>query len=300
MSELGRPPEFGSDGEDPPVRSPSVLVAEDFCFVAVPGPGAEKKYAAQVLRDGSRSGLSSEFIGVKDWLERTISPMIRPSDAKTLALRHSDAKALAALGGVAGVVLAGPIGAAIFAGAGAGIGALIARRDLEGGVRHSGAYEKFIEKYNAFLGQYTSRVVEIRRIQVLKCWVRDDPIIQLSPGSITSKSVDLTLGISEQETRQLGGHIGVGKLTRASLNAQVSARISRVLTVTRQEKVTNSLTLDNSRSADRYRRFAIWHPEETVDVSALRLLAGNLMWTTLTTVSFTPAEAVALTSSEVR
>jgi len=284
MSELGHAPEFGPLGQEPPIRSPMALIAEEFYFSAVRQAADGSVPPVEILRGSSTIELSNELIKAKAWLSQRETPTLVRSIGTELAATGGITAAMAAPV-IAGAVIAGPIGAIVGLGAGLGAGYLAAKRD---------------EKYRTAHGRSrTSMVAEVRRIRVYQRWMRDSPITQLAPGSSASREVEIVVGVSEQTTLEIGAQMGIGKLTPANLSGQVSARISEVLTLTRQEKLAFRINLDNSGDKDQYRIFAIWHVEDTIEVDALQSNAGALTWKRLAGTSFAPSESAVLTSREI-
>jgi hypothetical protein len=166
------------------------------------------------------------------------------------------------------------------------------------------------------------RMTQIRRIQVYKYWARDEPISRLAPGTSSSKTVEVSVGISRQTSRELAVQLGVHDLTFMRLTSQVSTRVAESITMTKQRKVAYTLTLDNTANSDRYRLFAIWHIENMVKVDAVPAtlseswispfstsstptptgghLPAKIAWEPLSATRFASSEAAVVTSAAIR
>lgn len=85
----------------------------------------------------------------------------------------------------------------------------------------------------------------------------------------------------------------------AKLNSELSAKLGRTITLTEERQTSESLELSNDGNSTSYRRFALWHPEYTLRISALVGTGEAISWRDRTTVTFVPPSAVALTCTDV-
>lgn len=91
-------------------------------------------------------------------------------------------------------------------------------------------------------------------------WEREDPPTQLPPGGSVETSTSLRMGLTNEQLDELARSVGVSSKmgSRARLNAALSQKTATKFTVSREQTVTQTLTLTNPSDAS-YRLFALWH-----------------------------------------
>lgn len=276
-----RAPEFGSDGTDPPIRSQPTTVSQEFFTCTVYRGQAQVDPLPLLMRIVEPV---PDFEEAREWLRQNLSSQDRPSNLEL----PTAAVALGAgvIGGVAGTVLTcsgGPIGLVVGA---AAYGAQIMRRER-------------MERKGYFGGEPAGkRTLELRRLQCSKRWLRDEPVSQLAPGTKVAKATRVTLGLSSAATRDLATSMGLGGISTAHLNAQLSGRLSQVVTLSEQREVTETLTLENQQTGH-YRRVAVWHVEDEIRVDVLGMTEDRLLWKTRAVATFTSSQSPVLTSVDI-
>lgn len=279
--ELVRAPEFGSDGTDPPIRSQSTTVSQEFFTCTVCRAPDQVDPLQLIMRVVEPV---PDFEDAREWLCQNLSSQDRSVNSEL----PNAALALGAgvIGGVAGTVLTcsgGPIGLVVGA---AAYGAQIMRRE-------------HMERKEYFGGEPTGkRILELRRLQYSKRWLRDEPVSQLAPGTRAAKAARVTLGLSSAATRELATSMGLGGISTAHLSAQLSGRLSQTVTLSEQREVTETLTLENHQ-AGHYRRVAVWHVEDEIRVEVLGATGDRLFWKTRAVATFTSSKVPVLTSVDI-
>jgi hypothetical protein len=114
---------------------------------------------------------------------------------------------------------------------------------------------------------------EMRRLVYAARWQREDPVIQLPPGSTHEMAHSVTTGLSVEHSQMLAKSLGlaVGGDTagfQAKLDSQLQQEFGLKLNITAQEERSTKLTLTN-QSSDCYRLFALWHVDYRITVHAL-------------------------------
>lgn len=164
---------------------------------------------------------------------------------------------------------------------------------------------------------------ELRRISYMSHWRREDPVSQLAPGTsfqktvrfetglTTSESEELLRSLEASESQGLSGSLGakvpigwaeVGAKLGASINRNLEAKLSqylnRSITITSKSFLETIVALTNDSASGTYRRFALWHPVETMSVDVLDIaFLGTLCWMPLSRASFAaPSSSINMTS----
>jgi hypothetical protein len=114
---------------------------------------------------------------------------------------------------------------------------------------------------------------ELRRLVYAARWQREDPVVQLPPGSTHEMTHTVTTGLSVERSQMLARSLGlsVGGDTaglQAKLNSQLQEDFGFKLNISAQEERSTKLTLTN-QSSDCYRLFALWHVDHRITVDAL-------------------------------
>jgi hypothetical protein len=105
-----------------------------------------------------------------------------------------------------------------------------------------------------------------KRLLYSQYWERDDPVIQLAPGETQVASVQLKSGLTDQVLREFSSSLGLGaKLTAVELSTQLSGRLSRTVTVSTELQTTMTKQLTNSREGYT-RRVAVWHVVHSISL----------------------------------
>ncbi|MGY1639461.1 hypothetical protein ACI78V_22670 [Geodermatophilus sp. SYSU D00742] len=288
MAELGPAPEFGKDGEDPPIKSPPSLVAEEFSICLVSRPRRLRKSAVEELLGGQpRPALPPDISRARQWLDERTLPELRRGFRNELSENLPPALGIAGsyVGGgaggiaVAAAIVGGPVGlAAVIAAAGvaaAGAGILSSKR--QDARRRSGQVDP---------GPQT---IEVRRVQLYKRWVREDPVTQLAPGSSATKEARLTVGLSDDVTQEISGKLGL-----SDLGAELSSKLTQTSTATEQHEYSRGVTLDSPEGVSR--KYAVWHVEGVIKVDVLGYKGSQMAFLPLTQKTFTASSAAVLTS----
>ena|ERR1039457_238430 len=114
---------------------------------------------------------------------------------------------------------------------------------------------------------------ELRRVVHAVRWQRQDPVIQLPPGSTLEVTHSVTTGLTVERSQMLAKSLGLSTGTNAAgVQARLSSQLNREfrlqLDIRAQEEKTRKLTVTNE-SAAHYRRFALWHVSHRITVDAL-------------------------------
>jgi hypothetical protein len=119
----------------------------------------------------------------------------------------------------------------------------------------------------ARLAQGSDTESEIRTLVYSQQWVRDDPIIQLPPGTSQEKQFTVTSGMAGTHMQELAKslNLGSGELTN-TLSSKVGFEVKVSTEVTR----TETLTLQND-NPDKYRLYARWSVVHRLDVFRIPL-----------------------------
>jgi hypothetical protein len=232
---LGNPPEFGSGGEWPPVRSASVEIA--------------------------RWDLGRSVLDVLEYRPRSMQLRIPelPEDRIVAAV------------GTATAFLAEPLGAAAKRRArvvAAGMDGLRNHtfKGPDKKLRKRLAALGYSEMDSVTLSGWTTTAI------YSQLWERDDPVTQLPPGASTEVSVALKLGLTEERaqevTESLGLRVGLGKSALTSLSRDLSEKSNYKVSLTAEKQVTKRQTLTSAKDGY-YRRVAIWYVVNGLAVMAI-------------------------------
>lgn len=119
----------------------------------------------------------------------------------------------------------------------------------------------------ARLAQGSDAESEIRKLVYSQQWARDDPIIQLPPGTSQQKQFTLTSGIAETHMHELAKSLN---LRSGELSGTLSSKIGFEVKVNVEATRTETLTLQND-SPDKYRLYARWGVVHRLDVFRIPL-----------------------------
>jgi len=114
---------------------------------------------------------------------------------------------------------------------------------------------------------------ELRRLLHAARWEREDPVIQLPPGSTHEMMHSVTTGLSIEHSQTLASSLGISVGSnlaglQTKLNSELKQEFGLKLDITVQEERSTKLTLANN-SDDHYRLFALWHVYHRLTVDAL-------------------------------
>lgn len=109
---------------------------------------------------------------------------------------------------------------------------------------------------------------EKRRLVYSQQWRRDDPPVQLAPGTSTKKHWTVTSGVTESRTQALGTALGMGAgLGSTAVSASLRTNFAINLTLRQETSHTSIVELNNATKRDR--RYAIWAVVHRVEVHRL-------------------------------
>lgn len=116
---------------------------------------------------------------------------------------------------------------------------------------------------------------ELRRIIHYIRWRREDPVTQLPPGLTTEITHSVTTGLSVEHSQSLASSLGLSIETpatgvQAKLSHQLNQDFGLKIDLTKQEEKSIKLILTNP-SNEHYRRFALWHLEHRFVIHALNV-----------------------------
>ena len=153
---------------------------------------------------------------------------------------------------------------------------------------------------------------EMREVVYSQAWERDDPIVQLPPGTTHEQSYSMTCGISETQTRELAQSLGLKLGKVGALTGELSSKFGIATTISEQRSLTDTVTLHND-GAQSYRLYARWFVRHELSIQRLETTegqgTGQEWWNgpvgpyariPLCQVSFMSPHTVVLTYCEVR
>jgi hypothetical protein len=117
----------------------------------------------------------------------------------------------------------------------------------------------------------------VRQLTYSQLWRRDDPIVQLPPGTAQERTYTVTTGIEQSRTRELSRSLGFKTGDAVVLSGSVGTKFGLQLTLSAQETHTVTLRLQNP-GTEKYRRFARWsvvHRLEVVSFSVQAISDGQ-------------------------
>jgi hypothetical protein len=122
---------------------------------------------------------------------------------------------------------------------------------------------------------------ELRRLVHAERWQRHDPVIQLPPGATHEVTHSVTTGLTAEGSQALSKALGLnlgGNVAgiQAGISSQLTRQFGLRLEITAQQEQAKKLTLSN-QSASRYTRYALWHVDHRVTVTALELLPSSVV-----------------------
>jgi hypothetical protein len=190
--------------------------------------------------DGSWPPVSSEPVLVADktFVVGVDGPDLQHVTSRFVGMGRA---AAAGSGALAAAALLGPIGL----GLGAGYVALTAGRKKR---RHRPEPEH-----------------EVRQLIYSQLWRRDDPIVQLPPGTTQETTYTVTTGIEQSRTRELSQSLGLKTGSPVALSGSLGTKFGLQLTLRAEETRADTLRLQNT-GTEKYRRFARWSVVHRLDV----------------------------------
>lgn len=259
-AELGQPPEFGSDGSDPPLESEPLNVSSSLVLSPVYGDvqTARARLLLLLLEKNKKGKYALRAEGVE--VERLIKELIEKR-------REFDGDPGSEEAETALIVMQME-----------DMGMTIFMEDLEKGTG---------EPREPVLLYYT------------KSWRRDDPVTQLPPGASLQRQVELKLGASASEYEDLSMHLeidispGLGRLS-TELNRKIGLRGSLKM----ERTTTETLSLTNP-SDSLYRRFAFWHVVDTISICRLSSKKNRLFWFEAERVEIVASSSISITYHDI-
>ena len=103
---------------------------------------------------------------------------------------------------------------------------------------------------------------EIRKLVYSQQWVRDDPIIQLPPGTAQEKQFSIAGGITQTHMQELAKSLNI---PAGELSTALSSKIGFEVNVKVEASQTETLRLQND-SPEKYRLYARWSVVHRLDV----------------------------------
>jgi len=235
-------PKFGPAGAEPPLTSAPVIISQAFFGVRLDEPSVQAAGAIRIL-SAPGAEVRSRFPEPVEWMNIT-------NWANWVQLYRAGTGALGA----------GWLELAFITGSNSR-GLRLAMDGLIGG-RTRGAWP-FMRLASKLCN------VEFRRVVYSQRWVRNDKIIQMSPGETLKRSTSRTVGISSTKSKELSRSLGFSRTGRAGvLQAQISERIETTVTIHEEHQDTQECGLTNDRTGY-YRRVACWYVQHEFAVDAL-------------------------------
>ncbi|MER7450875.1 hypothetical protein [Nocardia beijingensis] len=131
---------------------------------------------------------------------------------------------------------------------------------------------------------------EIRRVQVSQFWEREAHIEQLAPGTSSTRSSRIQMGVTEEQSRELTVNLCLPHIS--SLGPELTHKLGTATKLEQSREVERTIQLSNNRTGY-YRRIAIWHLINDVRIEALTVIHNGLGWAPRTTVRYSGSEQVA-------
>jgi hypothetical protein len=96
-------------------------------------------------------------------------------------------------------------------------------------------------------------------------WRRDDPVIQLPPGTNAEVASSIRTGLTAERSLEVARSLGA---SAKGLSPALSSKTSSKVAVLEERELSVKVSLANPL-ADAYRRFAVWHIVDRIEVRAL-------------------------------
>lgn len=137
--------------------------------------------------------------------------------------------------------------------------------------------------------------VEVRRLIVSQCWARESQIEQLAPGTSLTTTTRFTLGVTEEQTRDISLNLGRRAVDFAL--PELAAQVSQTRRTEKVQQIEKSILLSNDRTGF-HRRFALWRLVNVASIDAL-VLRDRLRWDQRSRLEFNSSPSIAISSFDV-
>jgi hypothetical protein len=138
--------------------------------------------------------------------------------------------------------------------------------------------------------------VELRRIRVLQHWEREPNIEQLAPGTTSTSTIRIRVGLSVEQVSELSATLGLPE--QRSVTPALSAKLGRTERIEQSREVERSVQSSNNRTGYD-RRVALWHLVDTITIDALAPAGDRLTWIPRGSTTLTTSTAIATTAVDI-
>ena len=280
MPNLPPPPEFGARGDDPPLFSPATLVHRAYFAAPAVAPesdarailGLTTSYQAALDTVGQDPGLRQQI----DILRRDYVPDVPPRSPQPASswvdMFRGQRGAWVAVGWGLAILLTSGVAAIALV-----VVVLVRRRGKD-------------PKNDSASPQ------EIRRVQVSQFWEREAHIEQLSPGTSSVRTSRIRIGVTEEQSHELSLNLGLPAIN--SVGPELTRKLGDTTRLELGREVETSIQLSNNRTGY-YRRVAVWHLVEDVQVEALTANYSGLAWAPRASVCYRGSERAATSFADI-
>lgn len=130
---------------------------------------------------------------------------------------------------------------------------------------------------------------EVRRMQITQRWEREAQIEQLAPGTTSTITTRFRLGITREQARDLSLHLGLPGVGDGFPGLR--SHLAETLRAEESQEIEKSVQLSNDR-VGYYRRIALWRLVNVVHVDALTI-GAELHWTQRSSLEYGTSSSVA-------
>jgi len=151
-----------------------------------------------------------------------------------------------------------------------------------------------IQGPDGVLGEANASV--LKRVTHSQRWRRNDPIMQLAPGSSLAVTLSDTTGLSIEQSKMLATSLGMSLAlgsdkvgVKGGLNSSLQQQLGVKVDFTTQKQEANTVTITNS--SDQSRLYALWHVDYRISVDSLSASLSESHITGQTTVVYDTIES---------
>jgi len=120
----------------------------------------------------------------------------------------------------------------------------------------------------------TGHLKALRRVVHYQRWQRRDPVTKLPPGASHELTHSVTTGLSVEYSQTLAASLGMSLGSATGIHAQLSSQLQQQLgfqvDISAQEQTNTRLTLSN-QSDHNYALYSLWHVDNRITVNTLSL-----------------------------